>query len=128
MLKPLVNITTSEYIQVTTKEEVLEHIQDIGIHRYIKELLADHDYGELAPDEVSRNPWIYDPLLTDEERMFWKLKGECHVCRINVRFHRDDCCFSSTQLMYEQMNRHDQGIEYINKYIDALVGTKIKHV
>ena len=128
MLKPLLNITTSEYIQMTTNEEVLEHIQKIGIHQYIKELLADHDYGELSPDEVSRNPWLYDPLLTDEERMFWKLKGTCHECKISVRHHRDDCCFSSNQLMYKQMDRHDQGLEYINKYIEALTGTKIKHV
>ena len=48
MLTPLQTITTSEYIQVTNKK-IKERIESIGINGYVKELLADHDYGELDP-------------------------------------------------------------------------------
>jgi hypothetical protein len=124
MLTPLQTITTSEYIQVTNKK-IKERIESIGINGYVKELLADHDYGELDPTEVSRNPWLYDPQLSDEETMFWKLKGDCHVCKISVRHHRDDCCFSANQLMFREYENVDNGLDHINKYINAVVGHKI---
>lgn len=108
-----------------TNEKVKERIEAIGINGYVKELLADHDYSELSPTEVSRNPWLYDPLLTPEEMMFWKLKGNCHVCKISARHHRDDCCFSANQLMFRELENLDNGLDHINKYINAVVGHKI---
>jgi hypothetical protein len=53
----------------------------------------------------SREPWLYDESLTDEERMLWKMKQKCHVCGIDPRFHRDDCEWSSVQLTWGNMDR-----------------------
>ena len=47
---------------------------------------------------MSREPWQWDPSLSPEECMMWKMKNKCHVCGINPRFHRDDCEYSSIQL------------------------------
>jgi hypothetical protein len=55
--------------------------------------------------KISREPWLYDESLTDEERMLWKMKQKCHVCRIDPRFHRDDCEWSSVQLTWGNMDR-----------------------
>jgi hypothetical protein len=121
MLRPLLAITTLRYTQVTN-QQVVDRISDIGMTEYVKELLADHDYSELTPRQVSLNPWLYDPALPPGEMMYWKLKGVCHECRISVSHHRDDCCFSSNQLMFAQMERFDYGLEHINKYINTLIG------
>ena len=47
---------------------------------------------------MSREPWQWDPSLSPEECMMWKMKNKCHVCGIDPKFHRDDCEFSSIQL------------------------------
>ena len=119
MLKPLQTITTSRYTQVT--DQVAERINKIGLNNYIKEMLADHDYSEVDPSVVSRNPWLYDPQLTPEEMMYWKLKGVCHECKISVKHHRDDCVFSANQVMFAKMEQFDYGLEHINKYINTLI-------
>lgn len=56
----------------------------------------------------SREPWIHDPSLTDEERMYYKIKGVCHLCGIDPKYHRDDCVFSDVQLSFQQMEREHQ--------------------
>jgi hypothetical protein len=53
--------------------------------------------------KISREPWLYDESLTDEERMLWKMKQKCHG--IDPRFHRDDCEWSSVQLTWGNMDR-----------------------
>jgi hypothetical protein len=55
--------------------------------------------------KISREPWLHDKSLTDEERMLWKMKSKCHVCGIDPRFHRDDCEWSSVQLTWGNMDR-----------------------
>jgi len=54
---------------------------------------------------ISREPWLFDDSLSDEEKMYWKLKGECHVCRYDAKFHRDDCQYSDVQLHFQQMEK-----------------------
>ena len=49
--------------------------------------------------KISENPWLFDDSLTDEEIVYWKLKGICHNCGIDPRFHRDDCAWSANQQM-----------------------------
>ena len=49
---------------------------------------------------ISLNPWLYDDALTEEECIMWKLKDTCHVCGMSVKFHRDDCAFSYSQLCF----------------------------
>ena len=55
--------------------------------------------------DISREPWLHDPRLTDEERMVYKIKNVCHVCGIDPTYHRDDCEFSDVQLSFMQMER-----------------------
>ena len=49
---------------------------------------------------IQYNPWLFDDTLSPEEQMAWKLKGECHICGIDPRHHRDDCMFSAVQQMF----------------------------
>ena len=66
---------------------------------------------------ISRNPWLYDETLTDEERMMWKMKGKCHVCRYDVRHHKDDCPFSDVQLSFASIERElyrTSSLEHLN--------------
>jgi len=66
---------------------------------------------------MSRNPWLYDETLSDEERMMWKLKGKCHVCRYDVRHHKDDCPFSDVQLSFASIERElyrTSSLEHLN--------------
>lgn len=124
MLKPLLTITTSRYIPVN--DRVADRVEQIGVTEYVKQLLEEHDYTELEPYKVSRDPWLYDPRLTPEEIVYWKLKGVCHECKISARHHRDDCCFSANQLMFAQLENIDHGLNHINKYVEAIIGHKIK--
>jgi len=55
-------------------------------------------YSAKELSDMSREPWQWDPSLSPEECMMWKMKNKCHVCGIDPRFHRDDCEFSSIQL------------------------------
>jgi hypothetical protein len=48
---------------------------------------------------IAENPWLFDDSLTDEERIYWKLRGVCHMCGIDPHFHRDDCSWSANQQM-----------------------------
>jgi len=51
------------------------------VSNYIREYLEDHPFrNEVTLQEMSREPWLYDSDLTDEERMVWKIKDKCHVC------------------------------------------------
>lgn len=54
--------------------------------------------------KISREPWLYDDSLSDEERMMWKMKSKCHVCGIDPKFHKDDCEWSSVQLTWGNMD------------------------
>ncbi len=54
---------------------------------------------------MSQEPWLYDESLSDEERMIWKLKGKCHICRYDVKHHKDDCPFSDVQLSFASIER-----------------------
>lgn len=56
------------------------------------------EYSAKELSDMSREPWQWDPSLSPEECMMWKMKNKCHVCGINPRFHRDDCEYSSIQL------------------------------
>ena len=48
---------------------------------------------------IQDNPWLYDSSLTEEEVMYWKLRGICHQCHVDPHYHRDDCIFSANQQM-----------------------------
>ena len=52
-----------------------------------------------------KEPWLFDDSLTDAERMYWKLKGVCHVCKYPVAYHKDDCPFSDVQLHFAQIDK-----------------------
>ena len=121
LLKP---ITELRYTSVTIRveQEVIDRVKKIGISEYIKELLADHDFGEITNAQISSEPWLYDPELTHEEAMFYKLKDKCHVCGISPRFHRDDCPYSRNQLYFAELEKADMGLTHINHYINAIIG------
>ena len=61
------------------------------------------DILEKIPHIVA-NPWLYDSALSEEDCMFYKIKGTCHQCGISVRFHRDDCIFSMNQLLLSSIS------------------------
>ena len=63
-------------------------------------------------DHISLNPWLYDLSLTNIDVIEWKLRGDCHVCGMSVKHHRDDCVFSSVQLYFAEMYKN---ITNINK-------------
>lgn len=72
--------------------------------------------------EISKNPWLYDDTLTDEERIYWKLKGQCHACRYDVRHHKDDCMYSDVQLHFQQIENelYDNKFTFYGVNLDAL--------
>jgi len=121
LLKP---ITELRYISVTIRveQDVIDRVRKIGITEYIKELLEDHNFDELNNSDVSLEPWLYDPAISHEEAMFYKLKDKCHVCGVSPRFHRDDCPYSMNQLYFAELEKHDLGLTHINHYINALIG------
>ena len=52
---------------------------------------------------ISREPWLHDKTLSDEERMMWKMK--------------DDCPFSDVQLSFAYMERElyrTSSLEHLN--------------
>ena len=55
---------------------------------------------------ISRNPWLYDNTLTSIDIIQWKLRNECHVCGMGVKYHRDDCAFSYNQLYFAEMQNN----------------------
>lgn len=71
---------------------------------------------------ISKQPWLFDDSLSDEEKMYWKLKGQCHVCRYDARYHKDDCQYSDVQLHYQQMERelYDSKFTFYGVNLDAL--------
>ena len=54
---------------------------------------------------ISREPWLHDETLSDEERMMWKMKGKCHISGYDVKHHKDDCPFSDVQLSFASIER-----------------------
>ena len=118
MLKHLRNITTCRYISVIEKTAKSKEVSN-----YIREYLEDHPFrNEVTLQEMSREPWLYDSDLTDEERMVWKIKDKCHVCRIPPRFHRDDCPWSHNQLMFAELELVDK----THLQIDLAIGNILK--
>ena len=73
-------------------------------------------------NEWLHKAWLYDSDLTDEERMVWKIKDKCHVCRIPPRFHRDDCPWSHNQLMFAELELVDK----THLQIDLAIGNILK--
>ena len=93
------------------------------VSNYIKEYLEDHPFkNEVSLQEMSREPWLYDADLTDEERMVWKIKDQCHVCRTPPRYHRDDCPWSHNQLMFAELELVDK----THLQIDLAIGNILK--
>jgi len=70
---------------------------------------------------IQLNPWLFDENLTDEERLYWKLKGVCHSCGIDPHYHRDDCIYSANQQMLFGLNT---GILTLDSYTMQLHATK----
>lgn len=108
---------------MTTKAEqqVIDRVKRIGISAYIKEVLEDHDF-KIDNQLISKEPWLFDPELTDEERMLYKLKGKCHVCGLDTKFHRDDCPYSMNQLYFAELETIDGNLKHINTYINSIIG------
>ncbi len=119
MLKHSRNITTCRYISVIKRTEKSKAVSD-----YIKDYLEDNPFkSEVTLQEMSKEPWLYDANLTKEEQMYWKLKDQCHVCRISPRFHRDDCAWSHNQLMFAELELVDK----THLQIDLAVGEILKN-
>ena len=111
------------------EKDVIDRVKKIGVTNYIKELLEDHTFEELDNHKVSLEPWLYDPSVTKEDAMFYKLKDRCHVCGISPRFHRDDCPYSMPQLHFAELDRHDIALGNINSYINSIIGEfKLKNI
>ena len=88
-----------------------------------------NSYSAKELSDISRQPWQWDPALSSEECMMWKMKNKCHVCGIDPKFHRDDCEFSSIQLHWahtsiERELANARPIPPINdESIDRLIAT-----
>jgi hypothetical protein len=119
MLKHSKNIITCRYIPVIEKTELSNKVSE-----YIKDFLEDNpQHSGISLQEMSKEPWLHDPDLTDEERMYWKIKDQCHVCRIPPRFHRDDCPWSHNQLMFAELEKVDRH----HLHIDLAIGGILKN-
>ena len=66
--------------------------------------VAWEDVAQLT--HISHNPWLYDESLTSIDIIQWKLREECHVCGMGVKYHRDDCVFSYNQLYFAEMQNN----------------------
>ena len=83
-----------------------------ALKKWVNDYMDDHGGDRLAWERVSKDPWLYDRDTTAEEAIILKLKDQCPRCGISARYHRDDCEFSMTQLMFREMESADRGIVY----------------
>ena len=83
-----------------------------ALKKWVNDYMDDHDGDSLAWELISKDPWLYDPDTTTEECIILKLKDQCPQCGYSARYHRDDCEYSMSQLMFREMESADRGIVY----------------
>ena len=63
----------------------------------VKQIIRDVVTGpnsHVVFEQMSKDPWIYDPIVEEDEVMYYKLKDKCPRCGMSAKHHRDDCTWS----------------------------------
>ena len=80
-------------------------------------------------EKMSRDPWLYDPIVDEDDVLFYKLKDKCPRCGVSAKHHRDDCTWSMQQLMFAELEQGDKFYFYLDLiFQDPLVQEKMKRV
>ena len=105
---------------------------DTDKEQQVKELIRDVVSGpnsHVVFEKMSKDPWIYDPIVSEDEVMYYKLKDKWPRCGMSAKHHRDDCTWSMQQLMFAELEQSDKFYFYLDLIIqDPNVQEKMKRL
>ena len=100
--------------------------------QYVKTIIREVVSGPNSHavfEQMSRDPWIYDPIVEEDDVMFYKLKDKCPRCGMSAKHHRDDCTWSMQQLMFAELEQSDKFYFYLDLiFQDPNVQEKMKRL